>query len=357
MRRSALRTFFERVIVASLPLALAACDGPTGTGGGGGDADLAVMMMPGGDLAAPPGDMAQPPDPGDLAAAPDMTDTCELQHPVLYVNMPASSVPDGGHFNTLCVTGSPCTESCPTGYSQCCSPKPSDGGAYEVSCVYNCGPAGRRPEGLEAPGASDGCALGQYFASMAHLEAASVHAFRSLAHELAAHGAPAHLIAAARRSVREEIRHARLTRKAALAHGGTPAPVTLSRSAQGERRSLEALAIENAVEGCVRETFGALLASYQARAAIDPSVREMMSSIADDETRHAELAWSLDAWTKTRLDRAARRRVVEARWNAVALLAAEWAEAPAPALAARIGLPDAGRSRQLLDALEQELWS
>jgi hypothetical protein len=277
--------------------------------------------------------------------------------------VPSNFPLDAGFY--LCVTGSPCSDYCPTGvtgqapdpagYTTCCSPKPSDGGAYLVACKYSCGPSGRRPAGLEEAAASHGCAVGQYFASMAHLEAASVHAFRSMARELRAHGAPRGLIAQARRAARDEIRHARLTRAMAKAHGGTAAPVKVTATTS---RSLEAMAVENAVEGCVRETFGALLASWQARAAGDRHVRTMMASIAEDEARHADLAWALDAWTRTKLDRAARHRVLDARRAAVAELARELDEQPTSAeLVAEVGLPDADRARQFLDAATRELWS
>jgi hypothetical protein len=82
-------------------------------------------------------------------------------------------------------------------------------------------------------------------------------------------------------------------------------------------RALEAIAIENAIEGCVRETFGALVAAWQAREARDPVVRAVMKRIARDETNHASLGWAIDTWARTRLDRAARRRVDAARAVAV----------------------------------------
>lgn len=51
--------------------------------------------------------------------------------------------------------------------------------------------------------------------------------------------------------------------------------------------NLEALALENAVEGCVRETFGALCGGYQAARAADPVVRRTLAQITRDETTHA----------------------------------------------------------------------
>jgi len=361
MSRNALRVFFERVIVASLPLVIPACGGGNpGTNTTPGD--MAMVLEPGDMAANTGGDDLANPGIADSGVGPDL-DSCEVDHPVTSINVPSNFPTDAGFY--LCVTGSPCSDYCPSGvtgqvpdpagYTTCCSPKPSDGGAYLVACKYNCGPSGRRPAGLEEAAASHGCAVGQYFASMAHLEAASVHAFRAMARELRAHGAPRGLIAQARRAARDEIRHARLTRAMAKAHGGAAAPVKVTAPAS---RSLEAMAVENAVEGCVRETFGALLASWQARAAGDRHVRAMMASIAEDEARHADLAWALDAWTRTKLDRAARHRVLDARRAAVADLARELDEQPTSAeLVAEVGLPDADRARQFLDAATRELWS
>ncbi|MCY1008004.1 hypothetical protein OV079_21085 [Nannocystis pusilla] len=73
-------------------------------------------------------------------------------------------------------------------------------------------------------------------------------------------------------------------------------------------RSLEALARENAVEGCVRETFGALVARYQASVAADEPLRRLFAAIAEDELDHAALAWDVATWLNGQLDEAARAR-------------------------------------------------
>jgi hypothetical protein len=354
MRRTALRTFLERAVLASLPLTAPACKSNAKT-------DMMPPTMSSDDMAtaSAPDDMAVATvdDMADIPTASDLfmydLDRCETTHPNTPVNMPLSFYPDGG-FLTICENGSPCTDVCPPGYMQCCAPRPSDGGTMLVTCVYNCGAGGRRPAGLEDPAASDGCVVGRYFAAAAHLEAASVHSFRVLERELKEHGAPRRLIAAARRALRDEIRHARATRRFARAHGGRPAPVRVARPAA---RSLEAIAVENTAEGCVRETYGALLGTWQARTAGDPAVRQMMATIAVDETRHAELAWAVDAWSRTKLDGAARRRVRAARAEAVAQLAGEIEVAPPVELVERVGLPDVERARQLFAAARRELWS
>jgi rubrerythrin len=196
--------------------------------------------------------------------------------------------------------------------------------------------------------------LGSFFAGVAHLEAASVVAFEVLGDDLGRLGAPAELVAAARRSARDEVRHARVTARIARRHGAEP-PVV-----QGVRRrarGLLAVAIENAVEGCVRETYGALVASWQAAHAGDPRIARAMGRIARDEARHAALAWAIDRWMEPRLDRSSRRAVLAARNRAVrTLLRATRAPYP-PFLVTRAGLPSPARASALLAHLQATLWS
>src|SRR5205823_2406284 len=141
--------------------------------------------------------------------------------------------------------------------------------------------------------------LGEHFARVAHLEAASVHAFVRLGRELDAHGAPKRLLDAAARAARDEIRHARVTARIARRFGASPPPARVRQLAV---RSLAAVAIENAVEGCVRETFGALVAKWQADHAGDAEVATAMERIARDESDHAALSWAIAGWSAARLD-------------------------------------------------------
>jgi hypothetical protein len=179
---------------------------------------------------------------------------------------------------------------------------------------------GRRPAGLlhgEGRGTS---AVGAYFANVAQLEAASVNAFEALEEELSHHGAPAELVERARMARRDEVRHARVMQHVSARHGGRfEAPRVEKRPV----RSLEEIAIENAAEGCVRETFGALVGMWQAEFARDADVRRIMKRIARDETRHAELSWAVDAWARQRLSPEALQRVEEARRCALHAIAEE----------------------------------
>ena len=224
-----------------------------------------------------------------------------------------------------------------------------------VECATCPNGVGRRPRGLRNPGknaAKSDSRVGAYFANAAHLEAASVHAFRILRRELEAHGAPADLREGAARAEADEIRHARATSKLARAYGAEAKHARVSPCAL---RSLEDIALENAVEGCVRETFGAAFAAWQAEHAQDPAIRSAMQKIARDEARHAALAWGVARWAESRLDQAARSRIATAKRRALRDLEAELDRQTHPELASRAGVPSMEAQRVLLRTLETEL--
>jgi hypothetical protein len=226
-------------------------------------------------------------------------------------------------------------------------------GALIVECGSCVGIAGRRPDGLaEFTDASGADPVGSFYATCAYLEAASVHAFRIMRRELMAFGAPADLLDGALRAEADEVKHTRMTRKIARAHGGKPPKVRVKKHVS---RSLEEIATENAVEGCVRETFGALIAMWQAEHATDASIAKAMKEIAVDETRHAALSWSVASWVDTKLDTAARARVAAARERAFADLEKEIAVEPHRELVSRAGMPTSRDQRKLLAAMAGEL--
>jgi hypothetical protein len=195
--------------------------------------------------------------------------------------------------------------------------------------------------------------LGALFARIARLEAASVPAFRRLEEDLRGHGAPASLLASCRRAARDEVRHAKLMGALARRFGAEPEPAVVEPVAQ---RALETIAIENAVEGCVREAYGALVATYQSMTAKDPTIARVMSMIARDETRHAELSYAIDSWARTVLDAEVVARVDAARTKAMSDLAEEIAtESSCSIDLARAGLPTPGAALAMLDALRTEV--
>jgi hypothetical protein len=215
---------------------------------------------------------------------------------------------------------------------------------------FGCPADGRRPVGLVEPRripAHD--AIGAWFAKAAWLESASIHAFLQLSHELGDHGAPRSLQKLAVAAARDEIRHTALMTALAKKYGAEPPKVEV---VLPQGRSLEAIAIENAAEGCVRETWGAVVALWQAQTAIDAEARAAFTTIARDEVRHAALAWAIDRWAMPLLDHAARVRVALAREAAVRALGDE----PSRELPA-IGLPAAEHTRQLLARTYRSLWN
>ena len=211
--------------------------------------------------------------------------------------------------------------------------------------------AGRRPGGLVAQRSGE-CAdpVGRFFAEAAHLEAASIHAFERLAGELLDLGAPDELVEAAYASREDEVRHTRMTSKMARRFGGKPVEPQV---AELPARSKLAIALENATEGCVRETWGALVAHRQAAGAGDESIRAMMAVIAEDETKHAGLAWDVAAWLEPQLTADERELVNEARGRALAELRRELEVDVASELRTRAGMPDARTALAMLDALDQ----
>jgi len=178
-----------------------------------------------------------------------------------------------------------------------------------------------------------GESIGSFLSAAAEFEAASVHAFWQLAAELEAHGLPGD---AARDGAYDEVRHARETTKLALSHGWLPPLPRIVPLA--EPRSLEAIAIDNAFEGCGRELFGSVINAWQAEHAQDARVRALMRDIAPDERQHAAFSMSLAETLRPRLPLAARRRVREAQERALSSMSDD-------------GLPEAVRQQLgLMDA-------
>jgi hypothetical protein len=178
---------------------------------------------------------------------------------------------------------------------------------------------GRRPPNLLARARQRDQAprLARYFARVARLEAASVDAFEQLAEELRVLGAPRVLRAAAQKAADDEVRHARDTARLAERLG---ARAELPRLSRRRLRSRAEVALDNALEGCVHETYSAYLATAQARLAAGTELSAPLARIAEDETAHAALAWQIASWLEPTLDPRARRRIDALRTAAIAHL-------------------------------------
>lgn len=127
-------------------------------------------------------------------------------------------------------------------------------------------------------------------------EHASVAAFARLSLALLSLGAPPALVADAHRAALDEIRHAQMSYGVASALRGSavgPGPLP----ATGEPPAdLATLALAMLVDGCIGETVATLQAERHAATADDPVLADLHEVIAEDEARHAELAFRIVAW-------------------------------------------------------------
>jgi hypothetical protein len=182
-----------------------------------------------------------------------------------------------------------------------------------------------RVEGLPA---ETRARLAEAWARDGLFEHASVASFGRFALELLAAGAPSELVEAAHRAALDEVRHARLCLALAAAYAGEPvAPAPFPFGGPVEvSADLADLAARAASEGCVGETLAAVQAAEQLARAEDPAVRAALAIIAEDEARHAELAWRTVAWAVRtggeRVREAVRDALTEAQRGALAALAA-----------------------------------
>jgi hypothetical protein len=235
-----------------------------------------------------------------------------------------------------------------------CDPSEDGGLIADAEVVFECiqcaGGAGRRPRGYYGrKGVRAHSVLGQYFAELTSLEAASVTAFEQLSRTLVKLRAPRSLRHAATRAAADERRHAAMTRRLARRFGAAPhRPLIANEHAP----SIEEALIENAVEGCIGESYGALVCFWQSASAKDLAVATAMRRISVDEAAHAELSWNLLRWGAARLDGEARARV-RARLDAALGELRLRAEKDVPEeLVTRAGCPSTGVARELVRRFE-----
>lgn len=154
-------------------------------------------------------------------------------------------------------------------------------------------PRDARPAEL-AP--SEAQALSDAWLADALMEHASVASFSRFALDLMALGAPPDLVAGAQHAALDEIEHAQrcfaiASRLAGEPLGPGPLPI------DGVNvHSLQDAVRAAIAEGCIGETLAAGIAQEQAALARDEAVRATLLRIAEDELRHAELAWRFVAW-------------------------------------------------------------
>lgn len=141
----------------------------------------------------------------------------------------------------------------------------------------------------------------QGWIAIARMEHASIAAFARFGLQLLQLGAPPSLVERNTAAMADETRHAKLAFAIASQLAGRalgPGPLSID-------GSLEAVTLLDVLrlvfrEGCVGETAAALEARQAADYARVPLLRETLLTIAEDETRHAQLAWQFVSWALTR---------------------------------------------------------
>ena len=176
-------------------------------------------------------------------------------------------------------------------------------------------------------------------------EYTSVASFARAAIELMAVGAPAELIRDCHLAALDELRHTEVCAEIAWSLGAAPVVPRVVPALAPREASWVRVAVDTFVEGCVGETLAALVVRAAAAECPEPELRAALEAIAEDEERHAALAW--------RTLRAAIERggasVVEAVRDAAA------GARPGPGAAAPASLADATLRRcGRLDARAQE---
>lgn len=172
----------------------------------------------------------------------------------------------------------------------------------KITCSHDLGCIGGRATQGMLPIAVSEPTLLAHLAASAHLEAVSVVAFERLATELAFLGAPVGLVDAASDAALDERRHVALLEKILEKEVGSREASSLSEAPVHASRSLFEVAVENAREGCVRETYGALVCAFAGNRAEDAELRAAMRVIAEDEGRHAAFSWDLHEWALAKLE-------------------------------------------------------
>ena len=247
---------------------------------------------------------------------------------------------------------------CPVTYAEISLHVAPDGTLKELSRVElpETGACiGRRPPGMLGVNAPcSGFEVGDYFAEVAALEDAAVEAFDIIRSDLARFGAPETLLREAAHAQADEVRHAQQMSALAARYGATPAK---HRSESKRDQTLLEFALDNAVEGCIRETFGAACAAYQAVRARDPEVRATLRQVATDETRHAELSWKIHSWVASQLTAEERAQLTAAMHAAVTQLQVEVTRAQPASVRFAAGTPGPADAAALLDDLQAQLWA
>jgi hypothetical protein len=147
-------------------------------------------------------------------------------------------------------------------------------------------------------------------------EYGAVDLFARLASALSLHGAPIDIVAAAARTISDEIRHADYCLRMASLVSGTDAVIEVDPRGFGSvwkgPASLEELDIALLEISAIGETLAAALLMACKERATDKVAHAVFASITADEVHHARLGWYYFAWRAPQWSRAERQRAANA---------------------------------------------
>ncbi len=141
-------------------------------------------------------------------------------------------------------------------------------------------------------------ALAQRWTEIALMEHASIAAFARFSLQLLSLGVGPELLVETQGALADETEHARIAFALASAYAGRPigpGPLSLAGALDGAQ-DLETVLRLTVREGCIGETVAAIEAQEASLHAQDETLRAVLSRIAADEMRHAQLAWRFTAW-------------------------------------------------------------
>lgn len=141
----------------------------------------------------------------------------------------------------------------------------------------------------------------------ARAEHASVAAFSRFSLQLMAVAAPADLVAAAHLAAVDEVKHAQLCFGLAKTLSrsddvATPGPFTIPSGSVEITSDVGTMVFHTALEGCVGETVSVVQALFELQTlplssnGLKDQVGEVLTTIFEDEARHAALAWRTLLW-------------------------------------------------------------
>ena len=188
---------------------------------------------------------------------------------------------------------------------------------HSVTCnvAYHCPTEGRRHAQIKSVQhihTTD--QLGRYFVQALHSESSSVAAFLQLRKELIHHQAPEELIRRCWEAAKDEVQHARIMGHMAQQFTDEKPKLEFG---SFQQRSIYDLVLDNAIEGCIFETYSAFKAHHQAQKAESISIRDIMNIISADELRHAQLSWDIHHYFISKLSLQEQRTILEAQKEAL----------------------------------------